>query len=141
MGGGQLSIRDSIYHRWKLTMRSIYHEVQNNIWPRPYIPFIIHTKLGYIELAYASCCYTIRLYGYMDTNTINKGKRNEIIQIIYWKKYINRKLKKGAVIPFHKCLCFKDRIIWSILLYRNSIHDKILFLMGSPSDYFCKHQW
>jgi hypothetical protein len=27
------------------------------------------------------------LYGYMDTNMINKGKRDEIIKEFYWGKY------------------------------------------------------
>jgi hypothetical protein len=37
---------------------------------------------------------TIRLYGYMETNTINKGKRDEIVKNLFIEnKYVNRKLK------------------------------------------------
>ena len=36
----------------------------------------------------------IRLYGYMDTNTINKGKRGELIKNLIENKYVIRKFKK-----------------------------------------------
>jgi hypothetical protein len=36
---------------------------------------------------------TIILYGYMDMNTINKGKRDEIIKNCYWKLICKQKVK------------------------------------------------
>jgi hypothetical protein len=51
---------------------------------------------------------TIILYGYMDMNTINKGKRDEIIKNCYWKLICKQKVKKKkgrGVIPCHERLC------------------------------------
>jgi len=40
---------------------------------------------------------TMRFYGYMDTNTITKRKKDEIIKNFIENKYVNRKLKKKSV--------------------------------------------
>ena len=47
---------------------------------------------------------TKQLYGYMDTNTINEGKRDEIVKKFYKNKYVNTMLKKKMGIPCHEHL-------------------------------------
>ena len=50
---------------------------------------------GNFLFTYAQAVATRKLYGYMDTNTINKGKRDEIVKNLFIEnKYVNRKLKK-----------------------------------------------
>ena len=49
---------------------------------------------------------TKKLYGYMDTNTINEGKRDEIVKKFYKNKYVNTMLKKKMGIPCHEHLWF-----------------------------------
>ena len=61
-------------------------ELQNNL-NKENDKFKIHIDLYQVVV-------TIRLYGYMDTNTINKGKRDKIKKFFIENKYVNPKLKK-----------------------------------------------
>jgi hypothetical protein len=54
------------------------------------------------------------LYGYIDMNTINKGKRDEVINKFDWKyicKQKGNKKGRGVEIPCHECMCHHKHLI------------------------------